>query len=517
MSAPKRRLRQSAVLVVFALSVVATAATSPSYTTIQFAPASDTLHLDAEHPAALARIVVKVNAEGTSDSATYGVRLRIAGITPEAGGTMLPFDVAAARFIVMSAVPGGPMPGGLVPGLPTDEPNLGPVPSAWQAEAQVPGEVQLPMQCGAGPCERAFWLVAQLVDGHVGAVSVDWTVSGSLGFSAQTWPSGAGGSIEIDPPIFVAGPIPQLVTTTEPEELRLGPTSPAAARVVEVRIGADAITGDGSAVGTMSVDLSSRPGASYDSEHRPIVHVYPLLGFDEPPGTGFLPDPADDGVDPFADCEPGVDCVRRFLVTFAWNGVDGQDALYDWNLRVRRLDLIRAWSTPVELSAAIVRRIDVAPGSASKVVHLGGDEQTTPGGSEPEPQIRVGLEGSTPAEDRLARLLPVPAVMTYRVHVLRNDPAATQDPREFSNVQLPGERIGAHVHLDFFRGEDSVVTNPLAACRIGDVCDDMTISIIRVGPLDKDPLPPVTAHWSLDILTYSYVDIPVELSVDRRP
>jgi hypothetical protein len=288
-----------------------------------------------------------------------------------------------------------------------------------------------------------------------------------------------------------------------------------AARVVDVRIGADAITGDHTAVATMSVDLSPRTGANTGYEQRPIVRVYPLRGLDDKPGVAGLPEPFGNDPDPFDGCERGVDCVRRFLVTFAWNGVGGHDEQYDWNLRVRRLDLIRAWSTPVQLSATIQRRIDIAPNGAADVRHLEGEEQTVQAIA--APQVVVGLKASTTADEPMAGLLPVPAVMTFRWSVARSDPAATPEREVYSEIVMPGPRTGNRVHLSLFDGEVSAVVNPLAACRLAAACEDLTIQIVRQGPFDKDPLQPIDAHWSLDLQTYSYVDIPVALSVDRRP
>src|SRR5205085_277137 len=108
----------------------------------------------------------------------------------------------------------------------------------------------------------------------------------------------------------------------------------------------------------------------------------------EAPDGGPYPSPAANGADPFSGCDPEADCTRRFLVTFAWNGIKDVDERYDWTLSVRRVDLIGAWSAPAELSASIERRIDIDPGVAPTTVHLEGDAQSVV--IVADPQIRVG-------------------------------------------------------------------------------------------------------------------------------
>ncbi|HJP88987.1 MAG TPA: hypothetical protein VJ850_08140 [Candidatus Limnocylindrales bacterium] len=502
----RRRARQAAVLLAFAMSVIATAATSPASVPISIAPSSSTLHLDPDHPVALARVVVKVTAEATSGRPYYDVNLWINDLAPSEGGTPFPYAATPVSLIVMSAVPG------LLPVAPSEAPAAEPVPSAWQRELSRQRNAALPIQCDGGPCERAFWLVAQLADDQAAGVDIDWKVEGTLRFPANTWPSGAGATITIDPPIAIAGPIPQLVQSTDADPIVLGPTSPAVARVVEVGIESAGITGNGQPVGALSVDLVGRSAqTSYD--RQPIVRIYPLDGV-EAPGGGPVPSPAVAGADPFSGCDPGADCTRRFLVTFAWNGIEDADERYDWTLSVRRVDLVAAWTSPAELSASIKRRIDIDASVAPTTVHLEGDEQSVDGFA--DPQIRLGTASDTTATDVLAPLLPVPAVMRYRVVVANEGPNATPRFGDSAIVRFPGDRPSPEFYLTFATNDVAVVANPMAGCRLGALCGDLEMKFQRQAPADKEPPPAFTAHWTLDVLGYSYVDVPITLSVVRE-
>lgn len=485
------------MLVVFAAAVFATAATSPAQTTIPIARVQGSLLLDAAHPAALSRLVVRLDEVATSSSPQISVHLRIAGVRPAGGGAAIT-DSSAARFIVLSAAPGA-VPSSLPSESLGGEPSLQAVPSAWQAEAQFGLGVDLPIQCGIGPCERAFWLIGQLVSADIGDITVDWQVDGYLGYPGNVYPSGAGATVAIDPPIQVAAPIPRLFVSTDVETLHLGPDNPVAARVVEVRLGAAAIPADASAVGALSVDVSSRTGGSGD--RRPLVEVYPLGGDRTP-----LPN----GVDPFAGCTPGEDCVRRFVVGIAWSGDQGDAEAIDWSLTVRRVDLVRAWSSPAELTASVTRRFDVDPSREPVVIHREGTATSVTGTT--EAQVQLSLAASTIATEPLAELLPVPAVMTYRVHLLGIDPTATSDGGTFGTISGASGRVPG-IQFPIGDGAQIVVTNPLVGCRIGERCPDLLIKTYR-GTIDTVPRPPVRVQWTLDLRVYSFVDIPIRFALE---
>ena len=419
------------------------------------------------------------------------------------------------RFIVTSTPPG--------------EPGSG---DAWEEEVRGGSPVGLSINCGIGPCERTFWFIAALDGPDAPAVDVDWHVEGHLTFGGSAWPTGAGGTITIDPPTYLEGPIPDLVATTEFEVVELGPRQPAAARVIEVRIGAEAIPDDQGMVeavpfALLSVDLVQRPGSSSGSGSgsnpgRPLVKVFPLDGAElvaNPDGP--LPTPIDVAreADAFADCEPGADCVRRFLVTFEWTGETGEDEAYDWGIRVRRLDLVNAWSSPADLSVSVERRFDIDPANEVGRVHLEGEALGVV--SSDNPQVRVELATSTTATDPVLRLLPAPAVMTYRAEIIDEEPTPTAlTGKARAVVHLPGYENGGIALLEAQFQGDSVraVTNPLAGCPVGDACQDLRISLIpRRAGVDAE-LPEIRFRWSLDMTLFEFAEAPLELfSMDRSP
>ena len=262
----RHRIRRVATAAVFVAGVVATAATSPAQTTIDIPDEFATLRLDKDRPAALTRIVIALNAEATSTYSGPQFSLSIDDIRslePSASGSGSPPE---PRFVVTSTAPG--------------EADAG---DAWEEEVRMGSPIGLSLNCGTGPCERSFWLIAALDEPDAPAVEVDWRVEGALVFSGTAWPTGAGGTITIDPPAFVEGPIPDLVAATEAEVVELGPQRPAAARVVEVRIGADAMPDDQGMVEPvpfvlLSIDLVARPGSGGNYARRPLVKVFPSIG-----------------------------------------------------------------------------------------------------------------------------------------------------------------------------------------------------------------------------------------------
>lgn len=515
-------LRRSAIVVVFILGVVATAATSQPVTSIDIAPARGTLLLDQERPASLSRIVVLLNPEATSTDSNVSVYLRIDAVRA-AGGAVVgaPGAVGQARFIVTSAMPGtSPSP------IASPLPDADPLPTPWQANVPTASQVSLPIDCGrsGGPCERAFWLIAELTDSKARGVDVDWQVSGSLSYAGNSWPSGAEATVEIGDPTLLAGPAPHLGASTEAETLTLGPDQPAAAREVEVRVGAAAIPQDGSPVGVVSVELARRPGSDGSPLTPPLVQIYPIDGPSAmvPPVGANPPPPATPDLDPFAGCPIGADCARRFLVTLMWTGDSEAEVMYDWTLSVRRVDLVRVWSTPAVMSSRVLRRFDVAPDVKPSTVRFEG--AATAVAFDAPPQVQLALATRTTSTDPLAVLLPVPAVMTYRASVVEPRASSSGERSRANTVitaRIPQSGIRP-LYEGFIGGEANVVANPMAnptgACRIGEACPDLTIATI-VSPSEQGAqLPTVRFQWSLDLAVYSFTDIPISLSAaDRSP
>jgi hypothetical protein len=511
----RERIRRIATGVAFVVGVGAIAATTPAYTTIDIPAEAGSFSLDADRPASLSRIIVRLSPEATSAYSNTQVTLiidEVSGIADDGAGSIPDESV---RFIVTSGTPDpGSIAGESTP--PVDQP----IPSAWQAEVRHRTSVSLPLDCGSGPCERAFWLIAQLSDAVAGPVDVQWHVDGALNFSGNTWPSGAGGSLEIDPPILVDGELPQLVVSTPSESLTLGPRNPAAARVIELRIGAAGIPGDGTQGAVLSVDLERRGGGS--DARRPLIKIYPLnaIGVDPNP-DGPLPTAAalGDGFDPFGNCDSGDTCTRRYLVTFEWTGDAGETEEFDWTATVRRLDVARAWSAPAKLSATIERRFDIDGEPRPTSAHLEGEATTSESGL--PAQVQIELAAQTTATDPIFRLLPAPAVMTYRADMLDQDPSATGGgPMVNADVTLPGWEGGGvtQIHTSSSDGRLAVTANPFAGCAVGDACPSLTISTVAVrGDFDA-PRPTVRYAWSLDVTLFSFAEAPLTLStLDHSP
>lgn len=509
------RLRRAAIVCVFILGVAAVAATSPASTSIDITPASATLHIDPAHPAALTRIVVRFNAEATSGSPYSSVYVFVNSVRPADGSGDVSGTVEGVRLIVTTDT------GGMAPvTIGSAAPDLDPVPTPWQAEVPLTSQVALPIDCAIGPCERAFWLIAQLSDPDMEAFDVDWRVGGSLTFSGSTWPSGAAATIELDTPIVLEGEVSQLGASTETEILTLGPTQPAAARVVAVSVGAAAIPEDGSPLGSVSVDLVRRRDSGGSVDRAPFVAIYPLdgpaavpIGSDPPTPSVAPPD-----LDPFAGCQAGEPCIRHFLVTIAWTGEAADDESFDWRFNVRRVDLIRVWSTPADISARVETRFDVASDSKPSTVHLEGDADAV--AFDDPPQVRLMLTTQTTATDPIAKLLPVPGSMVYGAQIIEPQPDESRGGANVSNVITSrNAQTGVRpIYGNFNAGDASLVAGPMAGCRVGDACPELTIATI-VARRDQDsPLPTVRFHWSLDLTVYSYADVPVSLSVnDRSP
>ena len=510
-----RRLRRLATGIAFAVGVGAIAATSPPQTRIDLPSKPGSFRLDAERPGALSRVIVRLSPEATSGYSSPRIELRVDSVREVEGGAAS-FESGAVQFIVTSATP-GEVPVASESGPPIDEPIPDePVPSAWEAALDRTMSVSLPIDCGSGPCERAYWLIAQLSEGKTQAVDVQWHVQGQLSFTGNTWPSGAGGSIEIEPSVLLAGPLPQLVAATPAESLTLGPANPAAARVIEVGIGAGAIPVDGSPGAVLAVEIERQRG---DSDRSPLLHVYPLdaIGVDPNP-DGPLPTAAPEGVDPFSGCDPGEPCRRRYLVTFEWTDKAGEDQLIDWTASVRRLDIARAWSAPAELSASVERRFDIDPDAPPSVAHLEGEATTSETGL--PAQVQVELAAQTTATELLSRLLPAPAVMTYGATLIGADAIASRGgPRVMTAVALPGQESGVRQILTGFQGSQlEVTTNPLAGCRVGDACPALTIAT-TAGSSDSNVSPPTLRYaWRLDVTLYAFAEAPLTLTtLDQSP
>jgi hypothetical protein len=511
----RRRLHQVAIALVLLVGTIATVATSPPYTQVGIASKSASFQLDAEHPAALSRFVVRLSAEAKSGAPHVNIDVQVDVVQRIDGGGASPTGEQPVRFIVASTQQGtaalpSPSPGSRVASLATP----------WQAEL-APGAagIDLPISCRpVGPCERGFWLIATLTDPGPETVHVAWHVSGLLGFSGGAYPSAAGASIEVDAPILIAGAAPQLVASTPKESLVIGPDRPAAAREVEVSVGAAAIPRDGGPIGTLSLDLV-RQGDSFGvAGTPPLVRVYPLDGLEGATSSGVQPTPIAPNVDPFAGCVSGASCIRRFLVTIAWTG--GNGGAVDWWLTVRRADLVRVWSSPAELSARILRRFDVSTGTPPSTVHLEGEAAAAPFKA-PRPQVDVRLAIRTTATDPIVGLLPIPGAMDYEARVIEPGPSPTgRNPSDDTEVrthipwQGPKNSFAYDRSSHFRDGRVAFNVNPFVGCHFGQDCGDLTIATIASFNPTGAPQLAVRYHWTLDLVVYSFTDVPIFLQAE---
>jgi hypothetical protein len=202
----------------------------------------------------------------------------------------------------------------------------------------------------------------------------------------------------------------------------------------------------------------------------------------------------------------------------AWTGSDGEEQTFDWQMTVRRVDLVRVWSTPAELSASVVRRIDIDPASAA-TLHREGEVGAT-GQASSTGVVEFAFATQTTSTDPIALLLPVPVVIGYRADIVDPQPVPTnQDWRITSTIFQPHPEsgsagyinvsfVGAHAELD-----PSSLSSERDVCRVAEACSAMTIESETYRP-GRDVSPPVVrVRWSLDVTVFSYSEVPVTLSL----
>jgi len=161
----------------------------------------------------------------------------------------------------------------------------------------------------------------------------------------------------------------------------------------------------------------------------------------------------------------------------------------------------------------VVRRIDLAKGEP-RTLHLEGD--VTPMAADPTTQVRLAMRSATTSDDPIAALLPVPARMTYRAQSVGLDAEALAGDRTAISITARVRSSGsAPVYADFKDGTVEIVTTPMVAqtdaCRLGDACPELEVAIRPVGP-DGKPRAGARFHWSVDLSTWSWEDVPVEVT-----
>ncbi len=483
------RVRGAASLLALAVAAAATlATTSVAAPSVSFASTTTSLDLDPGHGAAFQQFVVHVDADA------------MAGQPQIQASVVLDSLDGPAHLIVTTTRPEQPGDATSVPG------STG-APEPWEADVAAGyGGTALPVACSSqGPCERSFWIVAQMDAMSEQTVQASWHVEVDLVYGFDAYPSGPGGRVDVEPFIQVAGRAPQLVASTTPESVTVGPERPVVARLVEVRLGAAAIRGDATPVGAMTFGSSASDGSGsgYRYGWQYMLTMYPVP---EAGTAGVEPAaPVVSGTDPFTTCRPDVACVRRFLAVLRW--LQGGAVTMNWQVSVRRVGLARAWATPAELSVRTVRTFDVADGMRPQVFHAEGDAAA----NDASP-LRFSLSSATESSDPLARFLPVPGSVRFQVRLAGPEASATAGPsgQAFVTAEYPRQVPGADAQYGsgFDGGTAAVMANAFAGCVVGEACPQLLAGAnvyARDAPSGWSP----QFHWTLDVTVYSFEGIPI--------
>src|SRR5688500_11965041 len=127
----RARLRQLAITCVFIVGTVAIAATSPARTTVNVPVTASSVQLDGDHPTALSRFVVRVNAEASSGHPRNNIKVKLNAAKRAGEGSTALSAAGDVRVIVTTATPGA------FPTPLASEPSTGPRPTPWEAPLSV--------------------------------------------------------------------------------------------------------------------------------------------------------------------------------------------------------------------------------------------------------------------------------------------------------------------------------------------------------------------------------------------
>jgi hypothetical protein len=475
--------------------------------TIEVPTARSTISLDAAHPAQVSRVLFHASPEATAGSPEYSVTIRLDGTA-----------AGASVIVTASAPPVTPTPSAGSSATAPVSPAAG---QTWQGDLSAAGFEILPIDCGIGPCERVFWVLAVLTPPATGPVTARWEVGGEVSWNQSAQPQGATADVTIDPPEQLSAPASALTTSTDPETIDFGPDRPAAARVVEVTADASVLADRASPATALTIDV--RRAFTFDPSDPEaigaalVAQVIPLgepsAGANSAPGPGPTALPAE--ADPFAGCPAGAPCTRRFLVALSLADPGSRSPTaaghrpFTWQLTLRRVDLLRAWSSPGEMRTRVIRRFDIASGTPPATARLEGDITAVTGA--PASTTRLQLATATTSSDPVAAFPPVPAVMTLTAPL----PTSWADPHgtamEVDKV-LPGARLqsdrgwvdGGSVTLLGYP-----MATPAGVCHVGTACPELRLTIRTGTTTQASPPPQVAYHWSLEVRVYSYTDVPI--------
>ena len=343
---------------------------------------------------------------------------------------------------------------------------------------------KLDVGCQAS-CERSFRLVAYSTD--EGDVSATWSASASMTYR-DTWPSGAAIELSANAPAS-AGAGRVLAAELPTDSVAVDAAHPAAGRLIEIRLAAAAIPADPNDVLTSAVLTSSEAMG----DRSPVN----LIALDTSSVTPALSLPQ---FDPFADCVPGQDCVRRFMLTAQW--WDDPIPAVTWSLRVTQVRL-RGQVAPADaLSIKVVRTYEVAaePPQVLRVqgsFSIGGPKGPSTENSDTFSVFAVQFGNS----DVSLGTLPIPGTVDFAVSVngLSSLPSGDTFTARLGHDSSPDMHIYGTGEVSApLRDTHGHVTAPMA----------FQVQAYRGDPTDA-PSPEITVHWTMELKVYRYSDLPV--------
>jgi hypothetical protein len=481
-SEPLRRAVAFTALMAAAAASMATSAPNMQ-TTIEGPVASGVLTVDADHPIAVQRVTVSVN------DVAYAASGRVSVYFSRAGGSAIRITVVPVRSAAgqgLSGVPAGGSDGALE--IPSDSP------------------VSFELDCQS-PCERSFRVFAQALGtaaagAAISSGSVAWSVKGSLVYTGSIWPSGAGMSFRVDPPIAVGGAGRSLSADIPNEEITLDATHPAAVRLVEVRLAASAVPSSPSDVVSNAVlQVSFGPSVSGGDPANSYYGVSLRQVSPVPPGAGQVPSLPQ--FDPFIGCEPGGDCVRTYLLTA--RGLGSKPETIDWSLHLSQIRLTGDAASPGSMHVTVMRSFDITADPPRRL-HFEGDLTVTPGdgdsrSSSTEVAVAVAPVDPTAAWPVPYDMVPVPGVARLETTLA---PGATLAPRLIRYQRLTS------TWLPYNSGGDlsPIVGSPFAD-QHPDLASPLRFQVLAgVDQRDAALTAPTTIHWTLDMDVYTFDGLP---------
>jgi hypothetical protein len=484
--------RQLATLVALAVAFAATVATSPVIPEVRSVSPSATITLDSSHRMASAVFVVTLPAgaiSGSHGAAHATVAVDDASAEDGAGPILPSSSAVTLRVIAVSAENEH--------GFATPTPNAAPGArdeGGWVVSATTRGSTDIPLECdGAGPCDRAFRLLA-ILGSDATRAEITWHVESEITWGQLDYPSGLSPSLRIEPPIVAAGPALALDVSTPSEPIVLGPDRPAAVREVEVRWRPTGSSPLPTATLSLAIAQSTNGGvnmleALYDVTDvtRPLINAMPeRIG----------------GQNSFAHCRPDVECVRRYLATFVWK--TGDTTTYDWQLIVHRTDLsqvMRETTSPVTIET-IASADPIGPPST---LHLEGDFTYTSTHDLAPIPLRVRSEIAAPSEGSriptsgfTAPMWPIPGLMRFSV-------AFARDPGDGAWISVDVDPLVADAGAVAGGPGTPLAQNAFWPCAPDTVCPNLTFYVDAGYPARAGRTAGSFAvHWSLDLTVYSY-------------